>query len=422
MANNHFQLPPINIRRTVVATVLVVALALSLWLLFRFRIAVLLLFIAIFLSTAMQPAVSWLHARGLPRAAGIGLVYSLVLAFLVAFALLGAPLIAEQGARIANAVPDAYAQIRSAMLQRPNLLILRLGIELPEQLSLGVETAGDEAEAAAVLSETWQYLLVSLRVLFGFILTLIMAFYWTLDGKRIIRALLLLVPTARRESARSVVEEMEDKLARYTSGLAILVLAVGSMAFVAYLLIGLPYALLLAVIAGLLEAVPVIGPALGAVPAALVAFSISPIHSLWVIVATLVIQQIENNLLFPRVMNREVGVHPVVTLLAFVAFGLLFGVVGAVVAIPLAAVVQVLFSRFLLAPATTVAQEPGGRDQLSVLRYQAQELLGDVRKQVREVEATDNEQIAFEDNLEAIVLELEQILARIKDGEEEMAA
>jgi predicted PurR-regulated permease PerM len=100
------------------------------------------------------------------------------------------------------------------------------------------------------------------------------------------------------------------------------------LAFVAYSLIGLPNALLLALFAGLLEAVPVIGPFLGAVPAIIVGLSVSPVTALWVILATGIIQQLENSLLVPRVMNRTIGVRPLVTLLALLAFGSLFGIWG----------------------------------------------------------------------------------------------
>lgn len=421
MSNNHFQLPPLNIRRTVLGTLAVVALILALWLLFRFRIAVLLLFIAIFLSTAMQPAVAWLHERGLPRAAGIGLVYTVLLLLLVAFILGVAPLIAEQGTRLVNAIPAGYDHVRLTMMQQPNLLILRLGSELPEDLPLNAGPVRNQEEAAAMLSQTWHYLLTTGQVLFGIILTLIMAFYWTLDGERIKRGLILLLPRERREGGRTLLAEMEEKLGRYTSGLLILTLAVGTMSFVAYLLIDLPYTLLLAIIAGLLEAVPVIGPALGAVPAMLIAFSVEPIRALWVLLATLVIQQTENTFLFPRVMKRAMGVHPVVTLLAFVAFGLLFGVVGALVAIPLAAIVQVLFNYFLLDPEIAVDSEPSGRDYLSVLRYETQELVADLRKRAREAETTDEDRVILEDRLEGLALELEQLLARLREEETETA-
>ena len=99
-------------------------------------------------------------------------------------------------------------------------------------------------------------------------------------------------------------------------GQGILCLTIGLMALVAYLLIGLPNVLVLALIAGVMEAVPMVGPLIGAVPAALVALSIAPSKLMWVIIATLIFQQLENYLLVPRVMNKAVGVNPFVSLLA----------------------------------------------------------------------------------------------------------
>ena len=103
---------------------------------------------------------------------------------------------------------------------------------------------------------------------------------------------------------------METKVGFYIAGQGILCLVIGIMALVAYRLIGLPNALVLALIAGVLEAVPMIGPLLGAIPAALVALSIAPDKLIWVIVATVVIQQLENSLLVPRVMRKRWGSIP----------------------------------------------------------------------------------------------------------------
>ena len=110
---------------------------------------------------------------------------------------------------------------------------------------------------------------------------------------------------------------METKIGSYIVGQSVLCLIVGSMALVAYLLIGLPDALILALMAGILEAVPLIGPLLGAFPASVVALSIAPSKLVWVIVATTIIQQVENSLLVPRVMRKAVGVNPFVSLLQF---------------------------------------------------------------------------------------------------------
>jgi predicted PurR-regulated permease PerM len=169
---------------------------------------------------------------------------------------------------------------------------------------------------------------------------------------------------------------METKVGFYIAGQGILCLVIGIMALLAYLLIDLPNALVLALMAGVLEAVPMIGPLLGAIPAALVALSIAPEKLVWVIVATVVIQQLENSLLVPRVMRKAVGVNPFVTLLALFAFSSLFGIAGALMAIPMAAIIQLVLNRFIFHPAALEPEVSAGRDYASRLRYDAQDLAG----------------------------------------------
>jgi hypothetical protein len=192
---------------------------------------------------------------------------------------------------------------------------------------------------------------------------------------------------------------------------------VSTLALVAYLLIGLPNAFVLALVAGLLEAVPMVGPLLGAIPAALVALSIAPVKLIWVIVATVIIQQLENSLLVPRVMRKAVGVNPFVTLLAIFAFSSLFGIAGALMAIPIAAIIQLLLDRFLFQPGTMESEVLVGRNYASRLRYEAQDLAQDLRKQARLnkegpdrwVEQTDQ----VMDEIEAITTDLDSLLAQV---------
>lgn len=424
MLENGSQLPPLRKRRVVLATLLIVAIALAFWLFYRFRTTLLVLFVALVVSTAMRPVVERLHRRGLSRSAGIGAVYVALLLVLVLFFVLGAPLLADQGARISRAIPGAYQEVRSTLLNQPNLLLRRLAIELPLELPVaGAPEETPDIEAMAGLQQAWQMLgRVSLTAL-NVVATFILAFYWTVEGDRLKRALLLLLPQDRREGARDVLVEIEDTLGRYTGGLVILVLFVGVLSLVAYLLIGLRYALVLAVVAGLFEALPIIGPALGAIPAAIVGFSQDPVKALWVIVAALIIQQIENSLLFPRVMSRTVGVNPLVTLLAFIAFGYLFGPAGAFVAIPLAAVLQSLVNRYFLEPEVLLQlDEVEGRDRRSVLRYRVQQLMRDMRKRARDSAEQADEQQAIAEELEAMATELEGLLkAAAGAGEGEAA-
>ena len=121
-------------RRVMWATLVLVFVALGFWLLYRFYQVVFILFIAIVMGTVIRPVVTWLHRRGLPRIAGVILVYLLLLALLIGFVLLLFPLIVEQGTTIAAAVPGYYQSLREWMVNYPNQLIVRLSEFLPATL------------------------------------------------------------------------------------------------------------------------------------------------------------------------------------------------------------------------------------------------------------------------------------------------
>jgi hypothetical protein len=193
-------------------------------------------------------------------------------------------------------------------------------------------------------------------------------------------------------------------------GLLCLIMCV--MVFVVYSLIGVPYAAALAVTAGLLEALPVFGPILAAVPALLVAVSTSPSMGAWVLVAIVAMQQFESNVLVPKIMDRSVGVNAVVTLLAIVAFSALGGFAGAVLAIPIAAIIQLIFDRLVFSRAASEPAPPAGRDVVSRLRYQAQALAHDVQLHTRNKEASPSTKSdRVEDGIEALAQDIDRYLA-----------
>ena len=404
-------------RRVVWATLVLVSVAFSFWLLYRFYQVVFILFIAIVIGTVIRPAVAWLHRRGLPTTVGIILVYTLLLGLLIGFGLLLFPLIAEQSATITTAVPGYYQSLREWVVTYPNQWLRRLGQFLPMTLSGQgpVQQTGQQLLDSA--GQLLNYAASAAQVLFGVTAILLLAFYWTLDGPRTIRSLLSLVPVGQRESIRELISAMETKVGSYLAGQAILCLIVGLMALVAYWLIGLPNALALAFIAGVMEAVPMIGPLLGAIPAALVGLSVGPDKLVWVIVATLVIQQLENSLLVPRVMRKAVGVNPFVSLLALFAFSSLLGLAGALMAIPIAAMIQILLDRLVFRPGAMEPAVSAGRDYASRLRYEAQELAQDLRKQARLTKAGSDQKVRqtdqVMDEIEAIAADLDRLLAQV---------
>lgn len=405
-------------RRVVWATLVLVLVAFSFWLLYRFYQVIFILFIAIVIGTVIRPVVAWLHLRGLPRIAGVILVYFLLLAALVGFALLLFPLIAEQSGKIAVSVPGYYQSLREWMVNYPNSLIVRLSEFLPATLP-GLEPNQQTGlEVMASAGQALDYITLAAQAIFIAIVIVVLAFYWTLDGPRTIQSFLLLIPQDQRENIRELVSAMETKVGFYIAGQGFLCLVIGIMALIAYLLIGLPNALVLALVAGVLEAVPMVGPLLGAVPAAVIALSIAPSKLVWVIVATVVIQQLENSLLVPRVMRKAVRVNPFVSLLAFFAFSSLLGMAGALMAIPLAAILQLLLDRFVFHSAVMEAEVSTGRDYASRLRYEAQDLAQDLRKQARlkkggsdlSIKQTDQ----MMDEIEAITTDLDSLLAQVE--------
>jgi predicted PurR-regulated permease PerM len=370
-------------RRVIWATLVLVFVAISFWLLYRFYQVVFILFVAIVIGTVIRPVVAWLHSHRVPRVAGVILVYLLLLALLIGFVLLLFPLVVEQGTTIAAAMPDYYQSLRELMVNDLNPWIVRLSEFLPAALpglepaqQTGEQMLASAGQALGFVASAAQVILIATAIP-------LLAFHWTLNGPRTIQSLLLLVPKSQRESIGELISAMETKVGFYLAGQSVLCLVIGILALVAYLLIGLPNALVLALVAGVMEAVPLVGPLLGAVPAAVIAFSIAPSKLVWVIVATLVIQQVENSVLVPRVMRKAVGVNPFVSLLAIFAFSSLFGIAGALMAIPIAAMLQLFLDRFVFHPGTLEPEVSLGRDYASRLRYEAQDLAQDLRKQAR---------------------------------------
>jgi predicted PurR-regulated permease PerM len=297
-------------------------------------------------------------------------------------------------------LPGLYRNVRNFLLSSEIELLPRLGRLLPPSWDLqrlsqivlnSLDTGTAQASPLLLVSQVGTVLFYLLSI-FG------LGYYLTLDRERVVGSLLTRMPAPRRESVRGFVDEVETSVGRFVRGQLLLCGVVGVTSLVAYWLIGLPYALALGAIAAVLEAVPMIGPVLTAIPAAILAAAIGPQQVLYVLIALAVIQILESNVLVPRIMDKAVGVSPLVSILALAFFGLLFGLPGAMLAIPLAAVIQLVLNRTVFREQVPVSEGPlsapvnladmehpsvSGRSRLDRLRLQASELEQDVRKQLR---------------------------------------
>jgi len=352
--------------QVVFATIFVVSVFLAFWLLYRLRGVVFLFFVAMVIGTAIRPGVEWLRRRGISRRSGIVLIYLVIMGLLAGFFALTFPLLAEQTTQVSHNLSQYYTDIREALMNSGNRLLQNIGWRIPSQLNFFVNRSPTTEEVVDQVTQTFFYTNLVMRGILSIVAIFLLAYYWTQESNIFVRMLVRLVSPARRNEIRELLNQAELRMGGYIRGQGILSLAVGLAAFIAYSLIGLPYTLVLAIIAGLMEMVPIFGPILGAIPALLVALSTDPGKVIWVLVATGVIQMLENAWLVPRIMNNSMGVNPIIIILSLVAFSSVFGFPGALLALPLAALIQLIVDRIVLS-----SEEANGRAQENEIGIQS---------------------------------------------------
>ena len=404
--------------QVVLATIVTVLIALAVWFAYSYMGVVALLFLGIILGVAIQPIVDWLYRRGLPRALAVVAVYIVLAALLVAFVFLVEPLIVDQVAAVSASLPGYYERLRLLLTDSSSWILRRLGERVPPTLPFGdLEAPTGEGNGVEPLVGSLRYAGVVLRAVLSAVAILLFGFYWNIENRWLLQYLSLAAAPERRDDVEDVVHAVEARVGGFVRAEAMLCLVVGGLSLIAYLLIGLPYAVVLAVIAGIMEVVPMVGPALGAIPAILVGLSVSPTTALWVLVAAGAVQLIENQLLVPRIVRSLVGVNPVLTLIAVAGATSLFGVAGVLLAVPLAAVGQFLLDRYVIHGEEGAGADLAGRGRETVIRYQARDLAQDARRQLQEGDGEPGVQ-SVTDAIEEIAHDLDRLLAGEETAEE----
>ena len=306
-----------------------------------------LLFIAVIIAEGIRPLVDWQTRRRVPRALAVLLIYLVALGLLGLLAwLIARPVLAQATALIDN-LPRYTARLQDLIAQAQrqvsgNPQAARILRALQGQM-------GGAVQGLAPLVLRGPLALVSF--LFNTLLVLLLAFFWLTVVGGFKGFAVGLFPARAQDTASDVIAEMGRKTGGDLRGVAINLVVIGLLSGGGVLLLGLPYPFLLAVLAGLTEAIPLIGPFIGGAPAVLIALATDgPLKAGEVAVLYLVIQQIEGNTLVPLVMNRVVQLNPLTVTVAILLGSALLGVVGALLAVPAAAVIQVLVLR-VLAPA-----------------------------------------------------------------------
>jgi predicted PurR-regulated permease PerM len=313
-------------------------------------------FIAVLLAAALEPFVGWVRSRRpVPRGPVVLLVYLAFFTLVVGFAVLVLPAAAAEADAVLRRLPaflDEVARwgetLEPAPVQRT---VEALVTAARGQLQLDAPAPDEVVRVGLTLAEALTAI--------GAVLALV--FFWMMGHARLQRYTLAFVPLDRRGGVRRAWNEIEGRLGRWLRGQLILMGVVGVTCTVAYLVLGVPSAVLLGLVAGLCEAIPMVGPILGAIPAVLFAATVSPELALGVLAVTAVIQVVENNVLVPVVMRNSIGLSPLIVTFSLLVGGATAGIPGALVAVPLAAAVEVVLGR-LQDRRVPVAQDAGAID------------------------------------------------------------
>lgn len=304
---------------------------------------VVLVIISVLLAAGLEPFIGWLRGRtGRGRSTTILVVYAAFFVLALGLAFLVIPAAINQFNELGTSLPPLLDNVRAWALDiRPAALGDSI-TAIVDAIDDALAPAGDAPDASEIIEVgvTVADLLISIAT----VLTLV--FFWLTGHQRLQRFGLAFLPADRRAGARHTWNEVETRLGLWVRGQLILMGTIFAATTVAYFLMGLEGALLLGLIAGLAEAIPIVGPALGAVPALLVAALTGRIELvLLVAVVYIMIQVVEGNVLVPMVMRNTVGVPPFLVLASLVAGAAVGGIVGALLAVPLMAAAVVLLER-----------------------------------------------------------------------------
>lgn len=301
------------------------------------------LFVSLFLSFGLEPAVKWLHDRGMRRGAATGLVFAgVVLVFLGFFAAM-LPLVVDQAANlvenaqdILDGLVDNAAGLPGALGDAVSSWLTNFNEELPSRAPGYAQAATEGALSlgASLVGSVFNLLTIAL-----------ITFYMTADAPRMRAALSSRLSPARQREFLEIWEVAIDKTGGYVYSRALTLVVSAAFHTVAFMMIGLDYALALGFWVGVISSlVPVVGTYLAGILPVIVALAGNPTDVIWVLIALTIYQGAENYLIAPRITAHTLSLHPAVTFVSVLLGANLLGAVGALLAIPAAAIVAALFS------------------------------------------------------------------------------
>lgn len=333
-------------RLIVFAIVTAIAALLVVWILYIVRSMLITIYISALLAMGISPLVRMIERQRvipigtrIPRWVAILVIYAALIGTLVAVGMVIIPPLADQAEELWRSLPARIAEAQE--------VLLRFGI-LREPITLGDAVRQTPASGGATAFSTiFGALRNVLGGLFGFVTVLLLTFYMLVESREIRTFVARLFPGREGARVAAISATVTNKVSAWLGGQLLLSLIIGLTSALGLWIMGVPYFYVLALISAVGEMIPMVGPILAAVPAILVAATVSPGLAIGVTVFFIAQQQLENTILVPKIMGRQVGLSAVSVIIALGIGGQLLGVVGAILSVPTAAIVQVLFDELV---------------------------------------------------------------------------
>ncbi len=313
-------------KKTIIFTIFFLGVV---WFAYTIRDIIMQVFIALLLTLILNPFAKKLSRLKIPKGVSILILYIFIFALISISLASIVPALVEQTNNFAKSLPDYIAAL-------PVNIVVRQQLEKEFLTQIGTLPT--------------EIITFSVSIFSNFIVvltTLVFAFYLLLGRNSLEKDLKSFISEKLSTAVDEILDELEVKLGGWARGQLLLMLTVAIFTYVGLTILGIPYALPLSILAGIFEALPIIGPLIGAIPAVLIGFGISPIMGISVSALAFLIQQLENNILVPKIMEKSAGFSPFVILLAISIGFKLGGVAGVVISIPVLIITQVVIEKFL---------------------------------------------------------------------------
>ncbi|MCA1667682.1 MAG: AI-2E family transporter [Thermomicrobia bacterium] len=329
---------------------LILAIAGGILLLARLWQIILILIVALVLAGTFSPVVTWLERHRVPRPLALGIILIALLGVIVGLGALIIPAFAHQFGTLSTDAPRIQARLADFAARVPPLA--------------GQANAIRTAQPDRLLTPIGNYVLKSAGaaaqlVVLGFT-TVVIAFYLIADHERVKGFLFALLPRPYHVRTARVLLDMETVVGGYMRGQAITSLSIGVFAFILLQIVGVPAALPLGILAAFADLIPLVGPVLAVAPCVLFALTVGPLKAVIVLVALVIYHQFESHLLLPRVYGQSLRLSPLAVIVALLVGEQLLGIVGALLALPMAAGIRVLIENYRI---ELPGELPGEREE-----------------------------------------------------------